>query len=175
MHLFLSHVLSPICEAVLCLELIFAELWQTHYISNLLLLFVASTGRGEILRHNTTMVWLQVLLTEAMCNRSCELYILCMSSTSIVQYKQYCMQLVKVCLNYQTCNCMPSDNRFQVKSQTLCHSFWQVLCTLVHVWLHACICVHMHCVCDSLLVCVFFPILFLTTGNTNIPGLGAKL
>ena len=150
MHAFLSYVLSPICEAVLCLYVIFAELWQTHYKSNLLLLFMASTGHGEILWHNTTMVWLQVLLTEAVCNTSCELYLPCMSSTSIVQYKKYCMQLVKVCLSYQICNCMPSDNRFQVKSRALCRSFWQVLCTHVHVLLcvllHACICVHL-CVC----------------------------
>ena len=115
---------------------------------------MASTGHGEILWHNTTMVWLQVLLTEAVCNTSCELYLPCMSSTSIVQYKKYCMQLVKVCLSYQICNCMPSDNRFQVKSRALCRSFWQVLCTLVHVrlyvWLHACICVHM-CVCMHIL------------------------
>ena len=31
MHVFLSYALSLICEAVLCLELIFAELGQAHY------------------------------------------------------------------------------------------------------------------------------------------------
>ena len=31
MHVFLSYVLSLICEAVLCLELVFAELGQAHY------------------------------------------------------------------------------------------------------------------------------------------------
>ena len=31
LHLFLSYVLSLICEAVLCLELVFAELGQAHY------------------------------------------------------------------------------------------------------------------------------------------------
>ena len=31
MHVFLSYVLSLICEAVLCLELVFAELGQVHY------------------------------------------------------------------------------------------------------------------------------------------------
>ena len=30
MHEFLSYVLSLICEAILCLELIFAELGQAH-------------------------------------------------------------------------------------------------------------------------------------------------
>ena len=30
MHVFLSYVLSLICEAVLCLELVFAELGQAH-------------------------------------------------------------------------------------------------------------------------------------------------
>ena len=37
MHVFLSYVLSVICEAVLCLELDFAELGHAHYKSNLLL------------------------------------------------------------------------------------------------------------------------------------------
>ena len=31
MHVFLSYVLSLICEAVLCLELVLAELGQAHY------------------------------------------------------------------------------------------------------------------------------------------------
>ena len=31
MHVFLSYVLSLICEAVLCLELVFAELGQAYY------------------------------------------------------------------------------------------------------------------------------------------------
>ena len=31
MHVFFSYVLSLICEAVLCLELVFAELGQAHY------------------------------------------------------------------------------------------------------------------------------------------------
>ena len=31
LHVFLSYVLSLICEAVLCLELVFAELGQAHY------------------------------------------------------------------------------------------------------------------------------------------------
>ena len=31
MHVVLSYVLSLICEAVLCLELVFAELGQAHY------------------------------------------------------------------------------------------------------------------------------------------------
>ena len=31
MHVFLSYVLSLICETVLCLELVFAELGQAHY------------------------------------------------------------------------------------------------------------------------------------------------
>ena len=30
MHVFLGYVLSLICEAVLCLELVFAELGQAH-------------------------------------------------------------------------------------------------------------------------------------------------
>ena len=74
----------------------------------------ANIGRGEILWHNTTMVWLQVLLTEAVCNMSCELYVPYVSSTSIVQYKKYCMQLVvKVRVSYHVCNCMKSDNCLQ--------------------------------------------------------------
>ena len=40
MHVFLSYVLSLICEAVLCLELVFAELGQAHYKYNLLLLLL---------------------------------------------------------------------------------------------------------------------------------------
>ena len=40
MHVFLSYVLSLICEAVLCLELIFAELGQAYYKYNLLLLLI---------------------------------------------------------------------------------------------------------------------------------------
>ena len=31
LHVFLSDVLSLICDAVLCLELVFAELGQAHY------------------------------------------------------------------------------------------------------------------------------------------------
>ena len=31
LHVFLSYVLSLICEAVLCLALVFAELGQAHY------------------------------------------------------------------------------------------------------------------------------------------------
>ena len=31
MHVFLSYVLSLICEAVWCLEFIFVELGQAHY------------------------------------------------------------------------------------------------------------------------------------------------
>ena len=31
LHVFLSYVLSLLCEAVLCLELVFAELGQAHY------------------------------------------------------------------------------------------------------------------------------------------------
>ena len=38
MHVFLSYALSLICEAVLCLELVFAELGQAYYKSNVLLL-----------------------------------------------------------------------------------------------------------------------------------------
>ena len=38
LHVFLSYVLSLICEAVLCLELVFAELGQARYKSNVLLL-----------------------------------------------------------------------------------------------------------------------------------------
>ena len=38
MHVFLSYVLNLICEAVLCLELVFAELGQAYYKYNLLLL-----------------------------------------------------------------------------------------------------------------------------------------
>ena len=40
MHVFLSYVLSLICEAVLCSELVFAELGQAHYKQNLLLLLL---------------------------------------------------------------------------------------------------------------------------------------
>ena len=38
LNVFLSYVLSLICEAVLCLELVFADLGQAHYNYNLLLL-----------------------------------------------------------------------------------------------------------------------------------------
>ena len=31
MHVFLGYVLSLMCEAVLCLEVVFAELGQAHY------------------------------------------------------------------------------------------------------------------------------------------------
>ena len=31
MHVFLSYVLNLMCKAVLCLELVFVELGQTHY------------------------------------------------------------------------------------------------------------------------------------------------
>ena len=40
MHVFHSNVLSLTCEAVLCLELVFAELGQAHYKYNLLLLLL---------------------------------------------------------------------------------------------------------------------------------------
>ena len=38
MHVFLSYVLSLMCEAVLCLELVFAEQGQAHYKYSLLVL-----------------------------------------------------------------------------------------------------------------------------------------
>ena len=40
LHVFLSYVLSLIREAVLCSELVFAELGQAHYKFNLLLLLL---------------------------------------------------------------------------------------------------------------------------------------
>ena len=40
LHVFLSYVWSLICEAVLCLELVFAELGQAHYNFLLLLLLL---------------------------------------------------------------------------------------------------------------------------------------
>ena len=40
LHVFLSCVLSLICEAVLCLELVFAELGQAHYKFNFLLFII---------------------------------------------------------------------------------------------------------------------------------------
>ena len=78
------------------------------------------------------------------------------SSTSIVQYKKYCMQLIKVCVSYHVCNCMPSNNCLQVKSQ-LCAAVFDKSCVRMHVklcvWLHVCICVHL-CVCVRAHVCV---------------------
>ena len=62
------------------------------------------------------------------------------SSTSIVQYKKYCMQLV--CVSYHVCNCMPSDNCLQVKSQ-LCAAVFDKSCVRLCMWLHVCICVHL--------------------------------
>ena len=44
LHVFLSYVLSLICEAVLCLELVFAELGQAHY--NFILFYYYGDGRG---------------------------------------------------------------------------------------------------------------------------------
>ena len=44
MRVFLGCVLSLICEAVLCLELVFAELGQAHYESNVLLFFIITTA-----------------------------------------------------------------------------------------------------------------------------------
>ena len=40
MHVFLGYVLSLTCEAVLCLELVFAELGHAHYKYNLLVLLI---------------------------------------------------------------------------------------------------------------------------------------
>ena len=42
MYIFLSYVLSLICEPVLCLELVFADLGQAHYKENVLLLLLFS-------------------------------------------------------------------------------------------------------------------------------------
>ena len=71
----------------------------------------------------------------------CELYLPCMSSTSIV---------VKVHVSY-VFNCMASDNCLQVKSQ-LCTS--KCVCICGCVLLHACICVHLRvCVCVCVCVC----------------------
>ena len=114
-------------------------------IINLLLLLMASTGCGEILWHNTTMVWLPVLLTEAVCNTSCELYIPCMSSASTVQHKEYCMQLVNVCLSYQVCNCMPSDVKlwaavFDKCCVRLCMCSCMCGCIHVYVYIYMCVC-----------------------------------
>ena len=108
---------------------------------------MASTGCGEILWHNTTMVWLPVLLTEAVCNTSCELYIPCMSSATTVQHKEYCMQLVKVCLSYQICNCMPSDVKlwaavFDKCCVRLC--MCSCTCGCIHVCVCVCIYIYVH-------------------------------
>ena len=46
LHVFLSCVLSLICEAVPCLELFFAELGQAHYKYNLLLLRSINKSEG---------------------------------------------------------------------------------------------------------------------------------
>ena len=41
LHVFLSYVLSLICEAVLCLELVSADLGQAHYkyIKNIIIMY----------------------------------------------------------------------------------------------------------------------------------------
>ena len=75
----------------------------------------------------------------------CELYLPCMSSTSIV---------VKVHVSY-VFNCMASDNCLQVKSQ-LCTSVWQVcmhmrLCVAACMYMCASACV---CVCACVHICV---------------------
>ena len=50
MHVFLSYVLSLICEAVLCLELIFVELGQAHYKKKYIYLLLWSLHAGAVLR-----------------------------------------------------------------------------------------------------------------------------
>ena len=55
MFVFFSYVLSLICEAVLCLELVLAELGQAHYkyIKNIII----TTKVSSPLVHNTAL-WL---------------------------------------------------------------------------------------------------------------------
>ena len=51
MHEFLSYVLSLICEAVLCLELVCAELGQAHYILFFIFYYLCQPTSEDIKQH----------------------------------------------------------------------------------------------------------------------------
>ena len=69
------------------------------------------------------------------------------SSTSIVQYKKYCMQLIKVCVSYHICNCMPSNNCLQVSfvpqflTSLMYACMWGCVCGCMYVYVCICVCV----------------------------------
>ena len=74
MYVFLSYVLSLICEAVLCLELVFAELGQAHYKQNLLLLLIKTE---QNLREKLSSGSFKVQEQQSQCGCHLRLFIEC--------------------------------------------------------------------------------------------------